>query len=227
MYACRKNMTLKKKAKTLLHKCKSDYFTQKIESDRGNAAATWSTLRQLIPTTTNKACPMLAGDEELKDKVNGFNKFFANVGKQTFEKTQHNSPNHNNTPQPDTDPAYTPAGSNLFRPQPTDSNTLVLVIKQLRNTSSCGSDGIPLRFLKESLPVSIPYLTCILNTSIVTGSFSCLWKHAIVVPIYKSGDANESKKLSPNIFAPHHLKDFRKSDSKTTHSILGSKPPAQ
>lgn len=50
--------------------------------------------------------------------------------------------NHDNTPQLDADPAYTPAGS-MFRPQPTDSITMILVIKQLRNTSSCGSDGIP------------------------------------------------------------------------------------
>ncbi len=31
----------------------------------------------------------------------------------------------------------------MIRPQPTDSNTIILVIKQLRNTSSCGTDGIP------------------------------------------------------------------------------------
>ncbi len=144
---------------------------------------------------------MLTGDGELTDKVNDFNKFFANVGKQTFEKSQHNLPNYSNTPQLNTDPTCTPAGT-MFRPQPTDSNTIILVIKQLRNTSSCGSDGIPLRFLKESLPVIIPYLTCILNTSIVTGCFPSLWKHAIVVPIYKTGDVNEPKNYRPISLLP-------------------------
>ncbi len=159
---------------------------------------------------------MLTENVELTDKVNDFNNFFANVGKQTFEKSQHNLPNYNNTSQLNTDPAFTPAVT-MFRPQPTDSNTIILVIKHLKNTSSCGSDGIPLRFLKESLPVIIPYLTCILNTSIVTGSFPSLWKHAIVVPIYKTGDVNEPKNYRPISLLPIISKILEKSDSKATH----------
>ena len=90
----------------------------------------------------------------------------------------------------------------MLRPQPTDSNSIILIIKHLKNTSSCGSDGIPLNFLKESLPVVINYLTCIINTSIVTGSFPSMWKHAIVVPIFKSGDINEPKDYRPISLLP-------------------------
>ena len=145
---------------------------------------------------------MQTGDEEeLKSKVNVFNNFFANVGKHTFEKSQHNLSDQTRTAQPNTVSANAPVGS-MFRPQPTDSNNIILIIKHLRNTSSYGSDGIPLRFLKDSLPVIITYLTCILNTSIVTGSFPSLWKHAIVVPIFKSGDVNEPKDYRPILLLP-------------------------
>ena len=118
------------------------------------------------------------------------------LGKKTFEKSQHNMPDEGDITQPNADPPNT-ATYNMFRPQPTDSNTIILIIKYLKNTASYGSDGIPLRFLRDSLPVIATYLTCILNTSIVTGSFPSLWKHAIVVPIFKSGDANEPKDYRP------------------------------
>ena len=90
----------------------------------------------------------------------------------------------------------------MFRPQPTDSNTIILIIKYLKNTASYDSDGILQRFLRDSLPVIVTYLTCILNTSIVTGSFPSLWKHAIMVPIFKSGDANEPKDYGPISLLP-------------------------
>ena len=90
----------------------------------------------------------------------------------------------------------------MFQPQPTDSDTIILIIKHLKNTSSCGSDNISLRFIKESLPVIIPYLTCIINTSIATGNFPESWKHAIVVPIFKTGDAMEPKNYRPISLLP-------------------------
>lgn len=130
---------------------------------------------------------MQTGDgEELQNKVNEFNYFLANVGEKTFEKSQHNLPDEGDITQPNADPPNT-ATCNMLRPQPTDSNTLILIIKHLKNTASYGSDGIPLRFLRDFLPVIVTYLIFILNTSIVTGSFPSLCKHAILVPIFKSG----------------------------------------
>ena len=43
-------------------------------------------------------------------------------------------------------------------------------------------------------------MTCIINTSIVTGIFPTSWKHALVVPILKTGDVND-----PNNFRPISL----------------------
>ena len=80
---------------------------------------------------------------------------------------------------------------NLFRPKPIDASTVILTIKHLKDTNSYGSDGIPLRFLKDALPVITPYLTCIINTSFVTGVFPPAWKHALVTPIYKSGTTDD------------------------------------
>ena len=159
----------------LLLKSKSKHFNQKLnDNGKGNTAALWNTLRQLIPAKTNKSCPLQTGaGEELQNKVNEFNYFLANVGEKTFEKSQHNLPDEGDITQPNADPPNT-ATCNMFRPHPTDSNTIILILKHLKNTASYNSDGIPLHFLRDSLPVIVTYLTCILNTSIVTGSFHSL-----------------------------------------------------
>lgn len=80
----------------------------------------------------------------------------------------------------------------------------ITINKQLKNTISYISDGIPSRFIKDSLPVIKGYLTCIINTSVVTNHFPAAWKHATVLPIFKSGEVDEDSNyglisLLPNL----------------------------
>ena len=93
-------------------------------------------------------------------------------------------------------------GDNNFRPQPVDTDTIILTIKGLKDTSSVGSDGIPLTFVEDSLSVIAFYLTCIVNTSIVTGIYPTTWKHAVVVPLFKSGDTNDFNNYRPISLLP-------------------------
>ncbi len=76
--------------------------------------------------------------------------------------------------------------SNYFRPQPVDTNTVILTVKDLKQTNYVGSDEIQLKFVKDALYITAFYLTCITNTSLVTGVFPNAWKHAIVVPVHKN-----------------------------------------
>ncbi len=87
-----------------------------------------------------------------------------------------------------------------FRPQPIDVNTVILAVKQLNNTNCVGSDEIPLKFVRYSLCILAPYLSCIINTSNVTGEFPDSWKHATVVPVFKYDDADKV-----NYFRPIYL----------------------
>ena len=80
----------------------------------------------------------------------------------------------------------------MFRPSPTTCETVTPIIKHMKNTSSQGSDGISLHYMKDSLPSShhhLPYY--ILNTSIVTGILPKALKHSVVVPVFKSGNQYE------------------------------------
>ncbi len=64
-----------------------------------------------------------------------------------------------------------PMESNYFRPQPVDTITVILAVKDLKQTNPVGSDDIQLKFVKDALYIIAFYLTCIINTSLVTGVF--------------------------------------------------------
>ncbi len=89
-----------------------------------------------------------------------------------------------------------------FRPQPVDTNTVILTLKSLNETRSVGSDGISFKFIKDSLYFTAFYLTIIINTSIVTGVFPQTWKHALVIPLLKKGDPSDVNNYRPISILP-------------------------
>ncbi len=64
-------------------------------------------------------------------------------------------------------------------------------MKSLNETTSVGSDGTSMKFIKDALYIIASYLTCIVNTSIVTGNVPTAWKDALVIPPFKSGDVSD------------------------------------
>ena len=100
------------------------------------------------------------------------------------------------------DNALNDLGSNFFRPQPVDIDTIILIVKDLNNSKSYGADGIPLRFIRDALPVISFYLTIIINTSIVTGVYPIYWKLPHVIPFFKSGDPDNVGNYRPISLLP-------------------------
>ncbi len=191
---------LKKRVKRSILTTKKEYYNKKLEGNKGNTSAIWKTLRELIPATGSKNKIAPAEDAEtVKSKADAFNYFFANVGKNTFNKSRQLLANE--APLNDTNVQNITA-NNMFRPQPIDWQTVVLTIKHLKKCDSYGCDGVPLKFLKDSLHVLIHYITCILNTSIVTGTFPTLWKQATIIPILKAGDADDPQNFRPISLLP-------------------------
>ena len=87
--------------------------------------------------------------------------------------------------------------SSLWSPQPVQAADVILAISKLKNTKSTGHYQINLQYVKESLMVTIPYITLIINTSIVTKVFPNPYKHSIIIPIHKSGDIEELANFKP------------------------------
>ncbi len=103
------------------------------------------------------------------EKAEEFNNFFSSVGETTFKCSQKELTNKGKSvvqiPQSNINIVSS------FRPEPVDTNTVILTVKDLNATNSVGSDGIGLRFLRDALFVTVLFLTCIVNTSVVTGVF--------------------------------------------------------
>ena len=223
----------KKKVKNMISISKTNYFKEQFLKCKGNIRGTWDVIKKIIPG--NKKSFGLLGDSEaeLKEKVEEFNKHFATIGENTFKKSQENpiDPNFlvNNQPSLHSN------NLNKFRPQPVDINTLILIIKSLNATNSFGSDGIPLRFLIDSLPVTIYYILIIVNTSIVTGIHPDSWKHSYVAPVFKNGDTESIGNYRPISLLPilskllekviaNQLIDFLESNKLLVENQHGFRP---
>ena len=119
--------------------------------------------------------------------------FFATAGEKTYNdgKQRHQTNGFDVQARHErTHPRMTRKSSS-WSPKPVQAADVILAISKLKNTKSTGHDQINLQHIKESLMVTIPYITLIINTSIVTKVFPKPWKHSIIIPIHKSGDIKE------------------------------------
>ncbi len=184
--------------KIMINNSKSEHYRNEIANCKGKISSTWKVIEDMIPGQKHKST--IYASDNLKDKAEEFNKFFSGVGETIYNRSQ----------QLLDDPSDTVIQNNnfdtdkslLFRPQPVDANTVILTIKHLNKTRSVGSDGIPLRFLQDALYVIVFYITCIINTTLVTGKFPTQWKHANVIPVFKSGDISVVNNYRPISLLP-------------------------
>ncbi len=154
----------KKHVRALISKTKADYYHARINNCRGNSSATWKVITDLIPCQKRNSNSY---NFDMSDKAEEFNKFFSDIGKATYERTQHSLRDPQNSTVNNRNPSLREGA--CFRPEPVDTNTVILTIKSLKETKAVGSDDIPLRCLKDALPVIISYLTCLINTSLCSG----------------------------------------------------------
>lgn len=190
----------KKFVKSSIHRGRASHYKERFRKCGNNQAEKWKVARELIP---DKKKNVKSYDNiELNDKIEEFNEFFSNVGKNTYEKTQEGLRNIE---------AFTPQSEladdnqlvvNLFRPQPVTVDDVILTFKQLKETNAVGIDGLAYRFIRDSLIIIAFYITIIVNTSIVTGNFPKLWKHMLISPTFKSGDIDDISNFRPISLLP-------------------------
>ena len=192
---------LKKKVNSQLADRKKQHYKQEYKKAKGNIADTWKITNNMLFNGMNRDTNKLIFEtkDDLMCKAEEFNDFFAEVGRKTFERTQEEL--RNRTPS-ETGHATPNINFNNFKPKPVDCNTVILVIKNLKDTNAFGSDGICLRFIRDGLYIIAFYLTVIVNTSIVTNAYPELWKIPHVIPVYKSGDTDDVSNYRPISLLP-------------------------
>ena len=86
-----------------------------------------------------------------------------------------------------------------------------------------GIDKIPMRVIKDSLPVILPTLASIINVFFVTGTFPLPWKLAEVTPIPKEGDHEKPNNNRPVSLLPTFSKVCEKVALSQFMAFLASK----
>ncbi len=189
----------KKQVKASIQSSKKEYYFNKLTTNKNKSTDKWKVIKEIIPN--QKVCQKGYNFDDVETKAEEFNNFFSNVGKNTYELTQESLTNSDLTCQ-QLSAVFCGNRNIKFRPQPVNVDTVILTIKNLKETRSIGCDGISLQFIRDALYVVVFYLTFIINTSITTGVFPQVWKHALVIPLFKKGDQNSVNNYRPISLLP-------------------------
>ena len=187
----------KKSVKLMIQTGKNFFYREKLDNCKHDIAETWKVIKSM--NSDVKSNLMQENRDTILKKANDFNDYFANVGKNAFEKSQENFNDHQNF-NDNINGNFNAETS--FKLVPVDVNTIILTVKELNNTNAYGSDGIPFKFIRDSLPIISFYITVIVNTSIVTHVFPHQWKHPHILPFYKSGDKDKVSNYRPISLLP-------------------------
>ena len=102
----------------MLSEKKKHYFREEFSKCKGDIKGTWNVINRIIPI--NKKCSgqlNILGEND-QQKANDFNEYFANIGKNMYEKSQ-NDIHLINQPLSDQPPSVR-TNINNFRPHPID-----------------------------------------------------------------------------------------------------------
>ena len=163
-----------------IKKAKSDYYTNLIQENQGDAKGFWKALKKTLPslkTSTYISSLRVDGAVVTSDELIAtvLNNFFVSIGRKLAEKfTDLSSSN-----QPEDNPNATGSG---FSFQLISENFVRDAIKRLKPNKAIGLDKISARLLKDSGHTIVPSLTSLFNLSLQTGTFPSVWKNARVIP---------------------------------------------
>ena len=178
-----------------IKKAKSDYYTNLIQENQGDAKGFWKALKKTLPslkTSTNISSLRVDGAVVTSDEsiATVLNNFFVSIGRKLAEKF----PDLSSSNQPEDNPNATGFG---FSFQLISESFVRDAIKRLKPNKAIGLDKISARLLKDSGHTIVPSLTSLFNLSLQTETFPSVWKNARVIPLYKKGDKQDPSNYRP------------------------------
>ena len=192
----------KKKVNSLIKVSRKDYFREEFRKNKNDIAKSWRIAKKAISSDCNNKQPTTQDKDNLAARAASFNEFFSGVGKLTYDKTQEELARCNFASLTVHQNNVNNNSLRYFKPVPVDCETIILTVKGLKESNACGSDGISLRFVKDSLYIIAFYLTVIVNTSIVTKTYPSSWKYPYVIPAFKGGDSEDIANYRPISLLP-------------------------
>ena len=142
--------------------------------------------------------------------------FFVNVGpKVTAELSARGT-------APDLPVRLPRVGACGFTVKPVSLECFHRTIFSMRNSAACGDDGLCIRVFKMSFPCVGHILLHIVNQCLITSDIPSSWKHALVQPIFKSGDPANPSSFRPISILPVISKVVEKIVQRQLHYYLAS-----
>ena len=164
---------------------KQKYILEELEKAGEDAKKLWKVLNFLIG---KKNAPEKIEPEELnQEKVNKYNKYFANIGLEiqkelNIDFNYENNKLHNFPP---------------FKFEDENEKDIEKIIDSIKKEVATGPDSIPCKIIKQTKTIISPYITKIINLSYNTKQFPDVLKKAIIKPIYKKDDKNDISNYRP------------------------------
>ena len=191
---------------SLLQKSRHEYYTKRMNENKGNMKNSWKILKHAIgienkdPTVeiVNSEGQQISNTSEI---VEAFNEYFVKVGKRLADEI----PQSVCSPTAKIDKANT-----RFEFMEISASNIVRVIKKLISGKATGLDGIPNRALKDSAELISSSLGDLFHFSVGTKTYPDDFKVAKVTPIFKSGDKDDVNNYRPISIIPTISRVFEK-----------------
>ena len=190
-----KYTSYKNKLTTILRQAEAQYYSEKLNSVKGDIKNTWMILKNVINKNVSKisshnSFTYRGSKVTNSDQIaNIFNEYFVNVGP-SFAK---NIDIVNKDPVDYLSRNY-PASMYL---RETDENEIVNVIMKQKSNKACGYDDISIDVVKYTADILCTPLSFIFNSSLVKGIFPDSLKIAKVIPIYKGKEKDIFSNYQP------------------------------
>ena len=207
-----------------LRNAKAEYYISAITNARGNSASIWKQINSLIKPSKKEIISelkinnnIISESEEIAEE---FNNFFI----KSVEELAHNFKHIRTQSVGNQDNEST----SLFVLKQTNRAEVLKIIDKFSNSHSKDLFNLDTAFLKKYSKMLVDPLTHLINLSIKTGKFPDGWKKSRVIPIFKSGAADQTCNYRPISILPVFSKVLEKivaaqlMDHLETHSHLHS-----
>ena len=191
---------IKSYVNTNVKKCKAEYYSNLINTNKGNTGALWKTINDISSRKSHSSPSCIKANgvshTDPKSIAESLNDHFSSIGSKLASKIRNLYPNRNSIKQP------SQFRENEFVFQPIEESYVYGVLNNLKTNKAVGLDKISARLLKDSSSVITPILTKLFNRSLISSTFPSTWKSGKVTALFKSGDQSNASNYRPITILP-------------------------
>ena len=181
------NRFFRQEVKKEIRVAEKEYVRNEINSNYGNSRSLWKTINDCLPRKSRLLAQHISS--QLADN---FNEYFTSLGRFTAIKVYEIAKEHN------LEIIYEQRTEN----PPEIQFSFHEVSEQEVANKASGPDKLPVRVIKDCLPVISSTITSLINCSFSTNTFPDVWKIADVIPIPKTGDTEIASNNRPISLLP-------------------------